>query len=255
MGTRHDSIGIKQVIPYEWMRKAASLVLAGLPPREIRQELHAALTLDGKQVQSGERSAWTRTFLVNNLMAIWSSPDAELSSFRDIALDLLRAYPDQAITIRWAMISAAYPFWFKTATQTGRLLNLQTQVTQAQIVSRLKEQYGDRQTVSRYARFVVRSFVDWGALKDAPINKRMATGCYEKAKPLTIADHEVAALLLHAALLASPEGKAPLGMLLGSPAFFPFYLPALRGENLLGRAGCLKIVRYGLDDELLTITG
>ena len=30
MGTRHDSIGIKQVIPYEWMQKAASLVLAGL---------------------------------------------------------------------------------------------------------------------------------------------------------------------------------------------------------------------------------
>ena len=153
------------------------------------------------------------------------------------------------------MISAAYPFWFNTARQTGRLLNLQTQVTQAQIVSRLKEQYGDRQTVSRYARFVVRSFVDWGTLKDGPINKRMATGCYEKAKPLTVATHEVAALLLHAALLASPEGKAPLGMLLGSPAFFPFYLPALRGENLLGRAGCLKIVRYGLDDELLTITG
>ncbi|PSS67087.1 hypothetical protein C6558_03485 [Ensifer sp. NM-2] len=250
MDTRHNSIGIKQVIPYEWMRKAASLVLAGLLPKEIRQELHAALTLEGKQVQSGERSAWTRTFLVNNLMAIWSSPDTELSSFRDMALDLLRAYPDQAIVIHWAMISAAYPFWFNTARQTGRLLNLQTQVTQAQIVSRLKEQYGDRQTVSRYARFVVRSFVDWRALKDAT-----TTGCYEKANPLTVAEHEVAALLLHAALLASPEGKAPLGVLLSSPAFFPFHLPALRGENLLGRAGCLKIVRYGLDEELLTITG
>lgn len=97
---------------------------------------------------------------------------------------------------------------------------------------------------------VVRSFVDWGALKDAT-----TTGCYEKANPLIVANHEVAALLLHAALLASPDGKAPFGVLLGSPAFFPFHLPALRGENLLGRAGCLKIVCYGLDDELLTITG
>lgn len=250
MGTRHDSIGVKQVIPYEWMRKAASLVLAGLPPKEIRQELHTALTLDGKQFQLGERSAWTRTFLVNNLMAIWSSPDIELSSFREIAQDLLRAHPDQATTIHWAMISATYPFWFNTAKQTGRLLNLQTQVTQAQIVSRLKEQYGDRQTVSRYARFVVRSFVDWGALRDAT-----TTGCYEKANFLSVAHHDVTALLLYAALLASPEGKAPLGVLLASPAFFPFHLPALRGENVLGWTRCLKIVRYGLDEELLTITG
>lgn len=255
IGTRHDSIGIKQVIPYQWMRKTASLVLAGLSPKEVRQELHAALILDGKQVQSGERSAWTRTFLVNNLMAIWSSPHNELLSFRDVARDLLHGYPEQAVAIHWAMISASYPFWFNTARQTGRLLNLQTQVTQTQIVNRLKEQYGDRQTVSRYARFVVRSLVDWGALKDAQTNEKLTTGCYEKASPLAVADYEVVALLFHAALLATPEGKAPLGVLLSSPAFFPFHLPALRGENLLGRAGCLKIVRYGLDDELLTITG
>ncbi|SCX35208.1 hypothetical protein [Agrobacterium rosae] len=249
MGTRHDSIGIKQVIPYEWMRKVASLVLAGLPPKEIRQELHAALILEGKQVQSGERSAWTRTFLVNNLMAIWSSPDSELSAFREIALDLLRAYPDQAVVIHWAMISATYPFWFNTARQTGRLLNLQTQVTQTQIVGRLKEQYGDRQTVSRYARFVIRSFVDWHALTDGT-----TTGRYEKTNGLTIADHEVAVLLLHAALLASPEAKAPLRVLLSSPAFFPFHLTPIRGETFLDRAGNLKLVRYGLDDELLMIT-
>jgi len=248
MGSRHHSIGVKQVIPYEWMRKTARFMLAGMSAKEIRQELHAALSAAGKQVQAGERSAWTRTFLVNNLMAIWPSPSVELTPFRDRALRALHENPDQELAIHWAMISSVYPFWFNTARQTGRLLSLQAQTTQAQIISRLKEQYGDRQTVSRYARFVVRSFVDWGVLKDTGF-----AGNYQRAEPIGIATRELTALLLEGALLATPEGKAPLTVLLGSPAFFPFYLPAMRGEALIENGGCLKLVRYGLDDELLAL--
>ena len=249
MSNRHGSIGIKQVIPYHWMRKTTRLMLAGLPPNEIRQELHTAIALEGRQIESGHRSAGTRTFLVNNLMGIWPSPATELTSFRDMALGALRRCPDQEPAIHWAMITASYPFWYSTARQTGRLLNLQAQSTQTQIVSRLKEHYGDRQTVSRYARYVIRSFVDWGALRDATTK-----GCYERANLLTVANQEITAFLLHASLLAIPEGKAPLGVLLGSPAFFPFQLSALREENLLERSGCLKIIRYGLDEQLLTLT-
>lgn len=248
MESRHHSIGVKQVIPYEWMRKTARFMLAGMSAKEIRQELHAALSAAGKQVQSGERSAWTRTFLVNNLMAIWPSPSAELTPFRDRTLRALHENPDQEPAIHWAMISSAYPFWFNTARQTGRILSLQTQVTQAQIVSRLREQYGDRQTVSRYARFVVRSFVDWGVLEDAG-----STGSYRKVEPIVIATRELTALLLEGALLAMPEGKALLTVLLGSPAFFPFHLPAMRGEALIETSGCLRLIRHGPDDQLLAL--
>jgi hypothetical protein len=249
MSKRHESIGVKQVIPYEWMRKTANFVLAGMSAKEIRHELHTALAAEGRNIQPGERSVWTRTFLVNNLMAMWPSPAAELVHFRDMAFQALRKHPDQELMIQWAMISAAYPFWFNTARQTGRLLSLQARVTQAQIVSRLKEQYGDRQTVSRYARFVVRSFVDWGILSDAAV-----AGCYEKAAPGAVSDRDVIALLVYATLLAIPEGKAPLSMLLNNPALFPFYLPAMHGEGLLGPGGHLKVVRYGLDDELVVLS-
>lgn len=250
MGSRHDSLGIKQVIPYELMRKTARFMLAGMSAKEIRRELHAALAVTGKQVRPGERSAWTRTFLVNNLMSIWPSPAAELTQFRNRALHALRDQPDQEVAIHWAMISAVYPFWFNTARQTGRLLNLQTQVTQAQIVSRLREQYGDRQTVSRYARFVVRSFVDWGVLKDVA-----AAGCYQKVESISVVDHNLTSLLLHSALLATPEGKAPLNVLLVNPTFFPFHLPTISAASLIGCSSCLKLVRYGLDDQLLTLEG
>lgn len=248
MSKRHESIGIKQVIPYEWMRKTANLVLAGMSTKEIRQELHAALAAEGRNFEPGQRSMWTRTFLVNNLMAMWPSPAVELAPFRDIALQALQTHPDQELTIQWAMISAAYPFWFNTARQTGRLLSLQAQVTQAQIVNRLKEQYGDRQTVSRYARFVVRSLVDWGVLRDAAV-----VGRYEGTKPTAVSDRDIIALLVYATLLAMPEGKAPLVTLLNNPALFPFHLPAMTGESLLGPSHHFKVVRYGFDDELVLL--
>lgn len=196
----------------------------------------------------GERSNQTRIFVVNNLMKIWVSPDPELMTFRDAALTFLREHPSMGLAVHWAMILAVYPFWFNAARQTGRLLSLQDQVTQTQIINRLKEQYGDRQTVSRYARFVIRSFVAWGALKDSE-----AKGCYEKAAPVTIPDQDLAILMFEAALHAAPEGAGALALLLNNPAFFPFQLPAMTGDFVSQRTDRMDVVRYGLDDELLKL--
>lgn len=248
MGARQNTIGIKQAIPFCWMQQTARFMLAGVHARDIRRELHAALASSGTMGKLGERSVLTRTFLVNNLMSIWPSPSAELVPFRNRALHALQEQPDQEVAIHWAMISAAYPFWFNTARQTGRLLNLQLQATQAQIVGRLKEQYGDRQTVSRYARYVVRSFVEWGVLNDTT-----APGCYMKIDAIPTVDRKLISLLLYAALVAGRESKAPLNDLLANPAFFPFDLPAITGESLMGEAPAFKLVRYGIDDEFLVL--
>ncbi len=99
MGGRHDSIGVKQVIPYVWIRQTAKFMLAGMGAKEIRYELHNALIVEGRYIRPGERSEWTRTFLVNNLMAIWASPTAELVFLRNIALQALQNHPDQELTI------------------------------------------------------------------------------------------------------------------------------------------------------------
>ena len=167
--TRHESIGIKQVIRFEWMQKTANLLMAGLDAKTIRQELHEFLADRKGNGSEGTRSNQTRTFVVNNLMKIWVSPDPELIPFRDALLAFLRKNPSMALAVHWGMISVVYPFWFNVARQIGRLLTLQDQLTQTQIINRLKEQYGDRQTVSRYARFVIRSFVAWEVLKDSQI--------------------------------------------------------------------------------------
>jgi hypothetical protein len=184
------------------------------------------------------------------LMKIWVFFDPELLPFRDASLAFLRENPSMALAVHWGMISAVYPFWFNVARQTGRLLALQDQVTQTQIINRLKEQYGDRQTVSRYARFVIRSFVAWGSLKDSE-----AKGCYEKAAPVSIAAADLAILMFESALLATPEAKGALGLLLNNPAFFPFQLPVMTGDFVSQRSDRIDVVRYGLDDELLKLKG
>ena len=198
----------------------------------------------------GERSDQTRTFVVNNLMKIWGSSDPELTAFRDDSLAFLRENPWMALAVHWGMISAVYPFWFNVARQTGRLLALQDQVTQTQIIRRLKEQYGDRQTVSRYARYVIRSFVAWGTLKDSE-----RKGCYEIAAPVSIADVNLAILMFESALLATPEAKGALGLLLNNPAFFPFQLPVMTGDFVSQRSERIDVIRYSLDDELLKLKG
>ncbi len=246
MTERHDAIGIKQTLRLEWLQKTADLLMAGLSAGTIRRELHEHL----KAVDdpAGARSDGTRTFAVNNLMTIWVGPPAELVSFRDAALAFLREQPATGIIVHWAMISAVYPFWFNTARQTGRLLNLQHRVTQAQIVNRLKEHYGDRQTVSRYGRFVIRSFVAWNVLKDSDTQ-----GCYEPSAPVDVSDPNPVILLLEAALHATPDGKSPLKSLLNNPGFFPFRLPMLSGDGIAQRTNRIEVIRNGLDDELLRL--
>lgn len=248
MGKRHESIGIKQTIHFEWMQKASNLLMVGLDAKTIRQELHEFIADRKGNGSEGERSEQTRTFVVNNLMKIWCSPDPELILFRDASLAFLRKNPSMALAVHWGMISASYPFWFNVARQIGRLLALQNQVTQTQIINRLKEQYGDRQTVSRYARFVIRSFVAWRVLNDSE-----AKGCYEKAAPVGIADPNLAILMFESALLATPEAKGAWLLLLNNPAFFPFQLPVITGDFVAQRSDRIDVVRYGLDDELLKL--
>lgn len=248
MAKRHEIIGIKQPVRKEWMQQAANALLAGLDSITTRKELHGFIADQNRNGRKNKISDGNRAFTVNNLMRIWVIPDDGLTGFRDGALKCLRDRSALKTAVHWAMISAAYPFWFNVAFQAGRLLNLQHQTTRPQIINRLKEQYGDRETITRYARYVIRSFVSWGILKDTGIK-----GCYEKPTPMAISDKDLAILLLESALHASPSGKAALSLLLTNPAFFPFQLPAISGDFIARNSERIEVDCYSLDDEMLKL--
>ena len=248
MAKRHEKLGIKQTIQKEWMDRVVQMMLAGMPVSDIRKDLDHFLSSQKQSGGKGERGKKTYGMAIS-LLASWFAPDKELISFRDSALQYARqCSSDQWLPLHWAVISASYPFWWNVAMQVGRLLNLQDQVTQPQIFNRLKEQYGDRETVARNARYTVRSFVAWGVLKDTSVR-----GCYEKSLPAMVADQDLAILMVESALYAIPGGSGSLAHLLNSPAFFPFQLPVIMGDYINQHADRITVDRYGLDDELLKL--
>lgn len=248
MGGRREKLGIKQTIQLSWMDKTLQLVLAGLSAKEIRSELDGFLSTQLQRGGEGERGKKTYVMGIS-ILAAWFSPESELIGFRDDALRLARQLPKEKwLPLHWAVLSASYPFWFQVGRRVGRLFNLQDQITQKQIFSRLVEQYGDRETVARNARYAVRSFVAWGALVDSTIN-----GCYELASPLPVGDHRLVSLLFESVLLAMEDGKAPFGLLVNEPAFFPFRFPQVNGELIAQASERIEVLHIGLDDEYLQL--
>jgi hypothetical protein len=248
MGKRHEAIGIKQIIRFEWMEKTFNLLLSGLEPKKIRQELHEYLSKKKGSGSTDERGLASRTQVVNMLMKIWVLPNDELQNFRDACLAMLQQNPSMALVFHWGMISAAYPFWSNVAGQIGRILALQDQVTQSQIFYRLKELYGDRETVARYARYTVRSMVAWGVLGDTETK-----GSYAKVKPVRISDTGTATVLVESLLYTRTDRKAPLDLVRSSPSLFPFQLHQLNGDALSVNNPRLQVTRYGLYDDLVQL--
>ncbi len=245
---RYQKIGIKQVIRLEWMDKVLSMLLAGMSEALIRQELDEYLSTQKQSGGLGERGKNTYGMAIS-LLSSWISPNKDLIPFRNDALTLARELPkDEWLPLHWAVISAAYPFWFNVAKQVGRLLNLQDKITQKQVFNRLKEQYGDRETIARNARYTVRSFIAWGVLRDSS-----AKGCYAKGDSLLVTDYKEVIILLESGLLASQEGKSPLNVLLSSPGFFPFAMSTVTGAFIAQNSPRINVARYGLDDEFLKL--
>lgn len=248
MNKRHQKLGIKQTIQRHWMDRVVQMLLAGMSEKEIRNDLDDYLSTQKQSGGTGERGKETYGMAIS-LLASWFGPDQDLIEFRNDALNLARSSSSENwLPLHWAIMSAAYPFWFNVAKQSGRLFNLQDQITQSQVFNRLKEQYGDRETVARNARYTIRSFVAWGVLNDS-----VTKGCYEKTPTVLIADKNVAILLIEASLQAMPEGKGALGLLLNNPAFYPFQFPAMTGDFISTQMDRIEVIRYGLDDEILKL--
>jgi len=247
MSDRFVKVGIQRELHLEWFEQAARFFGSGISRKDARQEIYSYL--DKAPGFATPPSLQSKTYIANALIKSWIDPAPELVSLRNTAFKLLQEHDVNRTAVHWCLLGAAYPFWFEVAAKVGRLLNLQDQVTQAQVVLRLKESYGDRQTISRRARYVIRSFVSWGVLKDSA-NK----GSYEKIAPFPITNYTLATYMLEASLHAIPEGKAALGLLLNTPSIFPFQLPVMSGDFVSKQTEGIDVVRYGLD-ELLILSG
>jgi len=165
MTDRITQIGIDRLIRLEWLEQTTQLVLAGNDVKSVKGLLEDRLSCSFPTSSPGTRGSLSKTVTI--LMKTWIRVPGDLVEYRDAGLELLSAVDRRHhLAIHWGMIMAAYPFWGAVAGQAGRLLGLQNSVAASQVQRRLKEQYGERETVSRRARYVLRAFIDWGVLEE-----------------------------------------------------------------------------------------
>lgn len=232
-------IGFSQRIRYEWMEQTASMVLGGMERPEIDKALQRILK-DKVSVGSNVRGS-NREKTISILMRIWVSPRDEREPFRNDALALLRNLPrNQHMPIHWGMTMTVYPFWGSVAEIVGQLLRLQNEVGAAQTQRRLKEVYGERETVARAARRTIRSYVDWEVLE-----KSERSGIYRRGKTIACEDDQLISWLVEAYLLSNNHDTAPLRSIVLSPMFFPFSLKSESASRIAVTSPRLEVDGQG----------
>ena len=240
---REEQVGFSQRIRLEWLEYTANLVLAGNPRQEVAAALHDRLkdTLSvGSHVERG-----TRHKAISILMRVWVDPPPELHPLRNAGLVLLRSpEPSDRMLIHWGMCMAAYPFFGTVAAATGRVLQLQGNVGAAQVQQRLRERFGQRETVARAARRILRLFVDWDVLMET--DRR---GVYRIAEQRPIDNTSVAVWVAPAVLASRGNQSQPPTVLLRGPHLFPFEVAVPTLRELQG-CSALEVTRHGLGQDV-----
>jgi hypothetical protein len=241
----NTSIGIKQVIRYEWMNYTVDLLKSGLGEEEIRKELEHYLSDRKGSGETGDRAEKTMAIAVTLLMNIWVTPKSKFINFRDRLLNIIDNKNIEPVC-HWAMISSVYPFWFNMSFIVGSLFRLQNQIKKTQIMSRTYEILGERNTIERCSRYVIRSFVSWDLIKD-----KEKAGCYERGKAIDVSDINLASFLVQTMLNAVPEKRIPLTSVLNCPAFFNFRLPSVNGSQIAKVNPNLYIETFSVNDDFI----
>ncbi len=247
MNKRQKQIGFSQRIRLEWLEQTASLVLAGNDKAAINASLQERLkekvSVGGKAVRGNREKA------ITILMKIWLNAPKDLEALRIDGLELLKKLPRKDhIAVHWGMSMAVYPFWAAVAAHTGRLVRLQGTAAIVHVQRRIREQYGERETVSRALRRIIRSFVDWDVLRKSP-----EKGVYSQGRTLSIKDSTLISWLIEASLHSQSSGASSIRELIDSTSLFPFHIAHLPAEHLVSASPRLDILRHSLDESLIML--
>lgn len=244
---RFTQIGLDRLVRLKWLVKTSNLVLARNDLATVKTILQEELSDDFRSKNVKVRGSIDKTITI--LMKIWAKAPLELRSLNDEGLHLLSYMPrNNHVAVHWGMTMSVYPFWAAVAFQTGRLLKLQGNAAASQVQRRVREQYGERETVSRRVRYILRSFLDWGVL-----NETGDKGVYGQGEQYPVEDPRLIAWMVEASLRARTNGSAAIKDLLDSPSIFPFRLAHISTEHLASLSPRLNILRHGMDDELLML--
>lgn len=156
--TGPDRIGFDRLIRLRWLDRAA-LMAAELRDADA---LHKAML---EQLASELPGIEGRRKTANVLTRIWwRTPNGDLQLRDEALVHIKDCSPGERVIFHWGMCLLAYPLFRDVAATVGRLLRLQGSFRQAQVISRLSAEWGNRSTLEMAAPRIVRSMADWGVL-------------------------------------------------------------------------------------------
>lgn len=240
------TVGFSQRIRFEWLEYTAEQFLSGKTEKEIKSLLNDLLKDQLSIGRNTKRGAREKTISI--LLKIWVTPPKHMRPFRDDALEhFKRLSRDDRIAVHWGMTMAVYPFFGLVAETAGRLLKLQGSFTPAQVLRRIKEQFGDRETVTRATRRILRCFVDWGVLSDTE-----KKGIYQQSTVQPIMDKKLAAWLIEAVLIYGNFRQQLVSAATQNPSLFPFDIGIITHRDIeLNRR--LELFRQGVDEDVVMV--
>jgi len=239
-------IGYNRTVKLRWLDETVDLVLAGESEAAISDTLRQRL---GDQLSVGSQAVrGSREKTITLLLKTWVRVPSRVESLRDDAIRALgHVHRSERLPFHWGMTMAAYPFWRVVADVTGRLLRLQASASAREVQRRVKEMYGERETVARSARYVLRAFADWGVLVETD-----SKGRYIAQDPIRVDDTRLATWLLEATMFAAETSSSDFRSLANSPALFPFQLIPITADALTASRR-LEVVRHGVGDDLVLL--
>jgi hypothetical protein len=237
---KQPAIGFDRKMKLRWLNAIVGWLASGIDREEIICNLNGILTSEGQG-----KAAQKKTKTV--LLGIWVKVPTRIEGFRDDGIELFNNIADSdRLALHWGMCMAAYPFFGAVSANLGRLFRLQDKVATTQIHRRLREQYGDREIVTRAAQHVVSTLYSWNILNDTGSK----SVCLPPAIKL-ISNPRLGAWLLESVLLSRGKDSDSLKTLINTPSLFPFEIDV--ASSIAAFSPRVEVIRHGLDEDLLRL--
>lgn len=180
-------IAFNRRLRFVWLHEAIRLRASGIEGDEWSDAIKEMIS-----IETPGKDSIAKSFRYIN--AMWGGSKNE-DTFRTEALAIYNAQPSKetARILSWGMAIVTYPFLNEVATTVGRLLRIQEEVKLEQILRKLTETHGEKETVRRSGRYSLGLTVDLQL-----VAKGAKAGFYRSIEPSIISTPELSVWLAKA---------------------------------------------------------
>lgn len=211
------SISFNRRLSAAWLKEGMRLRAEGVGGDDWVNEMRIVVSADVSGRDSIQKSLrYLRHALIE---------PGEMEPLRADAIQLFHGArdPDKDRVLAWGLASACYPFLHEVASTIGRMLRVQPEMKLEQLLRKLTESFGEKETVRRSGRYSLGLIQDLGFVR-----RTTKAGCYTATPTVNVIDPKLASWLIRAWFFAvQSTGPMDRIALANHPSLFAFDGPKL----------------------------